>query len=96
MILAFLANLAALLPLEKGGGPAWLTLAAPFNWIAFILQIVFYLMAWVGMKVKRRGWVGKLLYLPTFLVNSNLAAILGLYRFLSAKQTVVWKKAARS
>lgn len=95
MILAFLANLLALLPLEKGGGPAWLALASPFNWIAFILQMVFYLMAWVGMRVKRRGWLGKLLYLPTFLVNSNLAAILGLYRFLSAKQSVVWKKAAR-
>ena len=34
-------------------------------------------------------------YLPAFLVNSNLAALLGLVRYLSRRQTVVWQKVKR-
>jgi hypothetical protein len=93
--MAFLANALSLSNPRIDGGPAWLALTYPYNWIMWILQICFYLIAGLGMRYKLGGWIGKVLYLPTFLVNSNLAALLGLYRYLSSKQTVVWKKAAR-
>jgi len=41
------------------------------------------------------GKLGKLLYLPTYLVNSNLAALLGLGRFLAGKQTTRWQRVPR-
>ena len=39
--------------------------------------------------------MGKLLYIPTFLVNSNMAAIFGLYSFFTGRQTALWKRARR-
>ncbi len=41
------------------------------------------------------GKLGKLLYLPTYLVNSNLAALLGLGRFLAGKQSTRWQRVPR-
>jgi hypothetical protein len=39
--------------------------------------------------------LGRLLYLPTFLVNSNWTALLGLVRFLTRRQTTQWQQARR-
>ena len=95
MIAAFLSNVFALFGVWLVDGPAWLLLAAPFDTIFLVLQVLFYSVAFVGMRIKSRGLLGKILYLPTFLVNSNLAALGGFYRYISSKQTVVWKKVAR-
>jgi hypothetical protein len=48
-----------------------------------------------GSSLKDKGFLGKMLYLPTFLVNSNMAAILGLYSFFTGKQTSLWRRARR-
>ena len=64
MIGAFLANVITLIwdyPVES---LPLLSLAAPFNWFFFLLQIAFYFLAWLGAQVKYRGSLGKLLYLP--------------------------------
>ncbi len=95
MIAAFVSNLLAMFGQRTPDGPAWLVLAYPFDRIFLVLQVLFYGVAFVGMRVKSRGLIGKLLYLPTFLVNSNLAALGGLYRYMTSKQSVVWKKVAR-
>lgn len=96
MILAFLASLfSLLLGPSVLNGPAWLVLAGPYDRISFILQLLFYAAAFMGMRIKSRGLLGKVLYLPTFLVNSNFAALCGFYRYLSSNQTVVWKKVTR-
>jgi hypothetical protein len=58
-------------------------------------QLLFYALAWLGSRVERGGKVGKVLYLPTFLVNSNLAAVIGLYRFLRGRQTTLWERVQR-
>jgi len=76
----------------NSAAPAWFILAPPYGTILFALQIVFYIMAYLGRGRKYKGWLGKLLYLPAFLLNSNLAALLGLYRFMSDRQTVMWKQ----
>lgn len=95
MIVAFFANLAALLGIGNANSTSLLFLSQPYNWIFMSLQILFYVVAVLGMKVKLRGWIGKLVYLPVFLVNSNFAALRGLYRYVSSNQTVIWNKAPR-
>jgi len=95
MIGAFLANMITLIwnyPVES---LPLLSLTAPFNWFFFLLQIAFYFLAWLGAHVTYRGSLGKLLYLPTFLVNSNYAALLGFYNYLTGKSTVIWEKVPR-
>jgi cellulose synthase/poly-beta-1,6-N-acetylglucosamine synthase-like glycosyltransferase len=72
-----------------------LGLAQPANWIMLSAQLAFYAMAWVGTRVEHNGSIFKLLYLPTFLVNSNLAGLIGIYQFLTRKQTVLWQRAER-
>lgn len=95
MIGAFLANMITLIwdyPIES---LPLLSLAAPLNWFFFLLQIIFYFLALLGAHVTYRGFLGKLLYLPTFLVNSNYAALLGFYNYITGKSTVIWEKVPR-
>lgn len=95
MIGALVASLLSLFTQQDGSSLGWLLLQTPYNWIFFVAQLIFYLFAWIGLKRKFPGLIGKLLYVPVFLVNSNLAALQGLYRFLTSRQTVLWKKAER-
>jgi biofilm PGA synthesis N-glycosyltransferase PgaC len=95
MIIAFLATLAACVwPLvaTKLGG---LYLAPPYNILFLAGEILICILAIVGSSLKDKGLLGKILYLPTFLVNSNLAAVLGLYSFFTGKQTSLWRRARR-
>jgi len=59
------------------------------------LQAMFYGLALVGGRLGRASKVGKMLYLPAFLVNSNLAALKGFYRFLTGRQSAAWERAQR-
>lgn len=95
MIAALLANMIAVLAGWSGLGNPWLTLQPPAAGILLKLQVAFYLLALIGHSFKLDGWLGKILYLPTYLVVSNYAALLGLIRYLSGRQTVSWKKVQR-
>lgn len=96
MILAFFSNL---LLLYWAPTPVWnsiLNLAWPYNLFFFFLQLFFYLLAWAGNTFNngtRRTM--KFLYLPAFLVNSNLSALRGLFSFFTGKQTALWRRARR-
>jgi cellulose synthase/poly-beta-1,6-N-acetylglucosamine synthase-like glycosyltransferase len=92
---ALLTNILAILwPVQTGGNSLW-RLDSPVNWVLLGMQGVFYGMGLFGNRIEFLGKIGKLLYLPTFLVNSNFAALAGLYRFLLGHQTALWKKASR-
>lgn len=66
------------------------------RFLFFLLgQFLFYGAAWIGHQFKMRGLLGRLFYLPTFLVNSNWAALVGLYRYLTGGQSALWQRAAR-
>lgn len=67
-----------------------------YEWICLMAQLCFYLMALFGNMLERYniGWL-RLLYIPTFLVNSNWGALKGLVRFLTGQQTTIWIKAPR-
>jgi biofilm PGA synthesis N-glycosyltransferase PgaC len=95
MIMAFAANLLAFVPSAASLEDEILYLGQPYNLIMLSLQLVFYLFAWLGNKLKGRGPIGKILYIPAFLVNSNLSAMRGLVSFLTGRQTSLWKRARR-
>ena len=91
MIGAFITNVVALIrPSTKRN-----SLSSPIGSLLLATQIVFYGLAWLGNQIEVKGKVGKLLYLPTFLVNSNLAALQGLVRYLSNQQTTLWTRVQR-
>lgn len=98
MILLLVANIGCLLwPYDADTLLlAVIGLASPLNWWLFVLQLVFYGLAllglWTGKPTRK---LGKLLYLSTFLLNSNIAALQGLFKFLSGKQTSLWRKVNR-
>ena len=83
MVGAILFNILALIFPAQSGFPL-IVLAAPYNWIMFSLQAVFYLLAIFGRLLEKRntGWL-RILYVPTFLFNSNFAALMGMARFFS-------------
>jgi cellulose synthase/poly-beta-1,6-N-acetylglucosamine synthase-like glycosyltransferase len=95
MIGAFLASLISMIWVSSSRSYPLLYLSPPYHWLVFILQLFFYFLAWLGRRVSIKGFLGKLLYLPTFLVNSNYAALLGLLDYLTGKSTVIWKKVPR-
>lgn len=93
MIFALVFNVVALF--SKNTGNSWVTLQPPVGYYFLSLQLLFYLLAVVGRNLKSKGVFGKVLYLPTYLIASNYAALLGLFRYLTGKQTALWKKVAR-
>ena len=93
MIGAFLTNMLAITSAK--GKKASSRSAAAFNWLALAGQIAFYGFAWLGGRSRGKGKFGKILYIPHFLVNSNWAAFLGLYRFLTGQQSTLWQRVER-
>lgn len=93
MISAFIVNFLALFTGRRK--PSLVRLTGFFAPLFFALQLAFYGLAWFGNRVERKSKLGKLLYLPTFLLNSNLAALSGLYRVATKQQTTLWQRAKR-
>jgi cellulose synthase/poly-beta-1,6-N-acetylglucosamine synthase-like glycosyltransferase len=70
-----------------------LALAPPWGAITLIAQAGFYAVAAAPALLRP---LGKAAYVPRFLVNSNYAAVRGLWRHLRGGQTAAWKRAERS
>jgi len=95
MLGAFLANICAILWPSSTGSFNFFTLASPFQWIFAGLQVFGYLLAFIGNKRENKESAGYLFYLPTFLVNSNLAAMKGFIKFLNHQQSNQWQRVER-
>jgi poly-beta-1,6-N-acetyl-D-glucosamine synthase len=95
MIMAFVTNLLAFVTPNVKLDNGILYLGRPYSLILLFLQVCFYLSAWLGNRLKGRGPIGKILYLPAFLVNSNFSAVRGLISFLTGRQTTLWQRARR-
>jgi hypothetical protein len=96
MIGALLFNLLAVAFPPAGKG--LFLLSKPYSLIFLGLQVLFYTLAWLGRNSGERGNQNKfvrLLYLPTFLTNSNFAALMGFFRFLRGGQSHLWERIAR-
>ncbi|MCB0208058.1 MAG: glycosyltransferase family 2 protein [Anaerolineae bacterium] len=96
MIGALVTNLLSLEQATQKKGITLLSLAPPVNWLVLLGQMLFYGAAWLGNQLEDKNHkLAKVLYLPTFLVNSNLAALTGLYRFVSGGQATTWQRVNR-
>jgi cellulose synthase/poly-beta-1,6-N-acetylglucosamine synthase-like glycosyltransferase len=95
MILAFITNLLAFLWPTASLTKRLLFLSPPYPLIFLALQCAFYFLAWMGSRLKGKGLIGKLLYIPSFLVNSNASALQGFLSFLAGGQTALWQRVGR-
>jgi len=55
-------------------------------------QTLFYVSAAAGWLFDRCGITNKLLYIPYYLCSANLAAVMGVAKFISGRQSTQWKK----
>lgn len=62
-----------------------------FFLLVFGLQIVFYLTAFIGWIFERNGNKAGVLAIPLYFVLTNLAALLGFYKFLSGERYARWE-----
>ncbi len=67
-----------------------------FSMTLFVLQVLFYGMAWKGWQAETRGKKRKALLLPLYFSMMNLAVFLGFFRFLRKAQPAAWEKADRA
>jgi cellulose synthase/poly-beta-1,6-N-acetylglucosamine synthase-like glycosyltransferase len=99
MIGALFANLALVIHPPDGNDSrrlgAVFKLSHPWNALFLVLQAVFYALAFTGSRLHTKGRIGKALYLPTFLVNSNLAALKGFLKYVSGRQSNRWQRVQR-
>jgi biofilm PGA synthesis N-glycosyltransferase PgaC len=97
MIGALVTNVMAAAHPPDAGWPDLLRLAAPYGWIALACQVIFYVAALLPRAgVRPAGIAGKLLYLPSFLVDSNVAALMGMIRFATGRQSAQWRRVRRA
>jgi cellulose synthase/poly-beta-1,6-N-acetylglucosamine synthase-like glycosyltransferase len=95
MLAAFVANLLVLIIPSDLLDQGLLYLGRPYSFILLILQLIFYASAWLGNLLHGRGLIGKLLYIPAFLVNSNYSSVQGLISFVTGRQTTLWQRVQR-
>lgn len=67
--------------------------AALFFTITFLLQVLFYGMAFAGYLLQEKKI--RLLKLPYYFTFMNISVIRGFFRFLSGSQSALWEKAKR-
>jgi biofilm PGA synthesis N-glycosyltransferase PgaC len=95
MIGALVGNVLAVMLTPPAAKHPLLSLAPPYGAIALSSQVLFYASAALGAILEKKGRRIKIFYLTTFLVNSNWAALIGLFRFLFNRQPTTWKRVAR-
>jgi biofilm PGA synthesis N-glycosyltransferase PgaC len=87
MLIAFITSFALMIFSALSSDSAF------WFWLfAFFAQDVFYMLAYAGYLAERNGRSHKLLSVPYFFVSSNLAALVGLWRWLRNRQSVTWQK----
>ncbi len=67
-----------------------------FYFLSFLAQLFFYLLAAIGWVFENYKIRLKLLFIPFYFLSINYASIIGIFRFLKGKQSVVWEKSKRS
>ncbi len=70
-------------------------LGSAFYNVFFILQALFYGVAFVSWQLDRRGVQLPLLIYPYYFVTVNFALLLGFFKFLTGSQKPAWARTAR-
>jgi cellulose synthase/poly-beta-1,6-N-acetylglucosamine synthase-like glycosyltransferase len=95
MIGAFVSNLALVLSGKIPADLSWWSLTWPYGEFFLGFQVFFYAVAMLGNFTSHKGPIGKLLYVPSFLVNSNYAGLVGFYTYLTNRKPHIWKRVRR-
>jgi len=65
-----------------------------YTWF-FWIQVIFYLLAFLGWYLEEKKIKIKLLYIPYYFFIMNFAVYLGFFRFIKKQQSVKWERAQR-
>jgi cellulose synthase/poly-beta-1,6-N-acetylglucosamine synthase-like glycosyltransferase len=95
MLGALATNVALVVNPPSASATSMWILAPPFGAVLLLGQIAFYVLALLGGAAGGRGKRLKILFVPTFLVSSNAAAVVGLIRFARQHQHAAWTRVAR-
>jgi len=66
-----------------------------FYQILALLQIIYYLLAFLGWTIRNKKTQLKILFIPFYISLMNWTTILGLFRYLKKNQNQRWEKASR-
>jgi poly-beta-1,6-N-acetyl-D-glucosamine synthase len=89
MVLTLVTNLVAFL-FPNDGNP--LALNGLLGVVLLLGQIAFYVLSLLGWLAEKQGRHLKLLNVPYYFTSSNLAALVGMWRWLRGTQKVTWQK----
>ncbi len=67
----------------------------PLYLALIIIQILIYLLSLMGFFFEKIGVKIKIFYLPYVIITMNIAAYVGLKRFLKGQQNVIWERVSR-
>ena len=67
----------------------------PFYQVFLALQVLFYLFAFIGWRMRKSESVPTVFYVPMYFCFMNLALFFGLRSYITRTQGVNWRKAAR-
>lgn len=62
----------------------------------FILQVIFYCFVLAGYFLQKSRFVSKIFFVPLYIIFMNISALIGAFRYLRGRQTVLWEKAVRN
>lgn len=63
--------------------------------LLLLMQVIFYLLAFVGYTQAQHNKKSRLFYIPYYFVFMNLSLYAGLKRYLNKSQSVLWEKSQR-
>jgi poly-beta-1,6-N-acetyl-D-glucosamine synthase len=68
----------------------------PFYQFLFLLQVSFYILAYLGYLFREKPVSIKGFFVPYYFVVMNAAVFAGFARYISGKQSVIWERAERA
>jgi biofilm PGA synthesis N-glycosyltransferase PgaC len=63
--------------------------------VFFALQSIFYVLVCIGFIFRTNRKMPSLLFIPFYFIMMNTAVLVGFFRFLRGKETVLWSKPSR-
>ena len=66
-----------------------------FYLLVFVAQILFYLLAILGLIMEKQHIRIKALFIPYYFCVMNYAVLMGIIRYFTKKQSAIWEKAQR-
>lgn len=67
-----------------------------FYALCLLLQLMFYLAAFLAMIFQKLRWKAGILGLPYYFLQMNISVCIGFIRFMTGGQSVLWEKADRA